>query len=458
MGTTSRSHKPNEWAAKVNHSHLIKDSFIEQFLGNCEFPSDAPEIKESDIALIHTLDKNIDNPIKYILAVDGGYTAVEAKKGFPSSQIAFFQFGALLFSIEDLESLSEKPFIFPEDMKKLNDLKRFKLVLPLQTISYKNQSSLTNSVRKAIYDFFIAPIEDSSLMETLSWFLFKEYEEEPLDTYNLSHHPSLGLGSEKVELNRSLMKEDYTFDNSNGQIFLTDVFRLDEVVDEDLGAAGMLGYVTRLIEQLIIVHFIRCLYKLKTDFLHEFLFIADGPLSFSGQTANMHRPMRDLCNFFKKKLKNGNLFLVGIEKSGAFVDHAQAICLPKNKVEVLKQGQYLLLSNQYIFKYVKPGDSNKTTYGETDHYGGKVIFHSYDGQVIVLTVPVPDKNVVKNPTKESYYNLEVIMLNIQKLRCDMYDDAIVPIALANKLVSLANHPSKILLEKFASKGIKKDRS
>ena len=48
------------------------------------------------------------------------------------------------------------------------------------------------------------------------------------------------------------------------------------------------------------------------------------------------------------------------------------------------------------------------------------------------------------------------MLNIQKLRCDMYDDAIVPIALANKLVSLANHPSKILLEKFASKGIVKN--
>jgi hypothetical protein len=454
MGTTSRSHKPNEWAAKVNHTHLIKDPFIKQFLDNCEFPSDAQEMKESDIALIRTLDKDIDNPIKYILAVDGGYTAVEAKKGFPSSQIAFFQFGALLFSIEDLESLSEKPFIFPEDMKKLNELKRLKLVLPLQTISYKNQSSLTDSVRKAIYDFFIDAIEDSSLMETLSWFLFKEYEKEPSEIYTLSHHPSLGIGSGEIQLTRSLMRGDYTFDNSSGQIFLTDVFRLDEVVDEDLGAAGMLGYVTRLIEQLIIVHFIRCIHRLKSDSVHEFLFIADGPLSFSAQSANMRDPMRDLCNFFKK---SSNLFLVGLEKSGAFVDHAQAICLPKNKVEILKQGQYLLLSNHYIYKYIKPGDANRMTYGITDYYGGKVIFYSYDGQVIVLSVPVPHKTAVKNPIKEDYYNLDIIMLNIQKLRCDMYDDAIVPIALVNKLVSLANHPSKILLEKFASKGIKKDR-
>ena len=454
MGTTSRSHKPNEWAAKVNHSHLINDPFIKDFIANCEFPSDASELQESDLVLVDSLDKDIANPIKYILAVDGGYTTVEVKKGFPSSQIAFFQFGALLFSVDDLESLSEKPFIFPEDMKKLNDLQRYKLALPIQTIAYKNQSSLKDSVRKAIYDFFIASRDISSFMETLSWFLFKEYEKEPSDSYKLSHHPSLGLGSGEIQLTRSLMREDYTFDNPNGQIFLTDVFRLDEVVDEDLGAAGMLGYVTRLIEQLIIVHFIRCIHRLKTDSLHEFLFIADGPLSFSAQTANMRDPMRDLCNFFKK---SSNLFLVGLEKSGAFVDHAQAICLPKNKVEILKQGQYLLLSNHYIYKYIKPGDANRMTYGITDYYGGKVIFYSYDGQVIVLSVPVPHKTAVKNPIKEDYYNLDIIMLNIQKLRCDMYDDAIVPIALANKLVSLANHPSKILLEKFASKGIKKDR-
>jgi hypothetical protein len=46
-------------------------------------------------------------------------------------------------------------------------------------------------------------------------------------------------------------------------------------------------------------------------------------------------------------------------------------------------------------------------------------------------------------------------MNIQKLKCDMYDDAIVPVALANKLVSLANHPSKVLLEKFATSAMGK---
>ena len=54
------------------------------------------------------------------------------------------------------------------------------------------------------------------------------------------------------------------------------------------------------------------------------------------------------------------------------------------------------------------------------------------------------------PRREDYQNLEPILVSIQKLKCDMYDDAIVPVALANKLVSLSNRPSKVLLEKFAS--------
>jgi hypothetical protein len=122
MGTTSRSHKPNEWASKVNHTHLINDPFIQNFIKSCKFPKEVSEIERSDLDLIQDFNENTKNPIKYILAVDGGYTTIEVKKNFPSSQIAFFQFGALLFNAKDLEDLSEKPFIFPEDMNKLHNL------------------------------------------------------------------------------------------------------------------------------------------------------------------------------------------------------------------------------------------------------------------------------------------------------------------------------------------------
>lgn len=450
MGSTSRSHKPNEWAAKINHTHVIKDPFIQEFVKNCTFPKNAEDIEEKDKNLIFKLDNNIDNPIYHILAVDGGYTTVEVKKSFPSSQIAFFQFGALLFKKDDLDSLSQKPFIFPEDMQKLHNLQRFKLAIPIRNIITKDQASLTDSVRKIIYDFFMQQRESSSFMETLSWFIFEEYKSKPLNAYILSNDPNKGIGSGKIELVKSNMTKDYTFDFGTGVIYLTDVFRLDEAIDDEQGAGGILGYLTRLIEQIIIVHFIRLILKLQPALLKKFLFITDGPLSFSGQTANMHKPMRKLCNFLKEK---ECLFLVGLEKSGAFVDHAHEICLQKEGKLILKSGEYLLLSNEYIYKYIIPGDHTKTIYASTSYYGGKIIFHSVDGQVIVLTIPVSNNEVIKNPDLAMYSNLEIILVNIQKLKCDMYDDSIIPVALANKLVSLANHPSKILLEKFAANGV-----
>ena len=453
MGTTSRSNKPNEWAAKINHTHIINDPFIREFINNCSLPKEASDVEQNDRDKFETLDSKIENPIKYLLAVDGGYTTVEVKKRFPSSQFAFFQFGAVLFSIEDLESLSDKPFIFPEDMQKFHNLQRFKFAIPIKNIISKSEDSLKASIRKAIYDFFMRQRDSSTFMETLKWLLFEEYRSTPLDSYILASNPNLDVGTGSITLKKGSMNPNYTFDSPEGKIYLTDVFRLHEVVDNEHGAGGLLGYLTRLIEQLIIVHFIRFIYKHQAKLLNEFLFVADGPLSFSGQTANMNTSMRNLCNYLRK---DKNVFLVGVEKSGPFVEHAREICSPTQGNITLPNGGYILLSNNYIYKYIVPGNPMKMHYGSTSYYGGKVIFHSEDGQVLVLTVPIPDKESILDPQKENYTNLEIIMHNIQKLKCDMYDDAIIPVALANKLVSLANHPSRVLLEKFATGSWKDD--
>jgi hypothetical protein len=451
MGFTSRSHKPNEWAAKINHTHIINDPVVKKFIEQCSLPKSSSEIESEDTNTFELHFDDIKNPIKHILAVDGGYTIADVKKNFPSAQFAFFQFGAVLFSTEDLDGISEKPYIFPEDIQKLHNLKRFKLALPIKNIVFKSELSLKDSVRRSIYEFFIQKREDSSFMETLKWFLFEEYASSPKSEYKLASNPNLDVGTGKFSMFRHEMNSDYIFDSPSGKVYLTDAFRLHEVVDEEHGSAGILGYLTRLVEQIILVHFIRFLFKRQKRILNEFLFIADGPLSFSGQTANMHLPMRNLCNHLKE---TSNIFLVGLEKSGAFVEHAQEIASPPTGEPILEPGNFLLLSNNYIYKYVVPGDASKMHYGNNSYYSGKVIFHSSDGQIFVLSVPVSSKDVILNPQRKDYKNLDEILVNLQKLKCDMYDDAIIPIALVNKLVSLANHPSKALLEKFATSSLK----
>jgi len=122
-------------------------------------------------------------------------------------------------------------------------------------------------------------------------------------------------------------------------LFLTDCLRLHEAIDDELGAGGILGYLVTTVEQILLAHLIRIIISKKPSLLGRILFVKDGPLAFFGQTANFHKPFRTLVSYL---IKEQALNLVGLEKSGPFVDHAAEIA------ERLKRGSALILDNDYI--------------------------------------------------------------------------------------------------------------
>jgi len=437
--------RPFEAASKSNHIHIIKDKTVQDFLYNHELPRDSEEIETSAEYYVD-IDFELPDSIKWIVAVDGGNTTVPVKSKFPSSTLTFFQFGANALSIDDLNSLKEEPYISPENISKLKELHRRKLVIPTKNIGLKKEdgtrATLTFSVRKALYDFF----KNENLLETLSWFLFELYNpSKTINEYELASHPD-NSDIKKITIRKNELTKDYCINNSSGLIFLTDVFRLHEVIDDDFGAAGVLGYLTNLVEHFILIDYIKNVYQRRKSALNEVVFIKDGPLGFFGQTANMHKPMRALLSYLNQV---ENVFVVGVEKSGPFVEHAMEI------QDKLKPGQVYLFSNSYIYKYIKPGDINTTEpFGKTSYYGSKMIFKSRDEKIYLITLPTENPEVVMNPKKNDFKNIDITLKYIEKLRSDMYDNSLLPIALANKLVSLSDHPSSMILEKFAKSIIK----
>ncbi len=434
----------DEAASKIAHSHIINDDDVKEFITNCEYPKSKGEIN-LDPALLIDVNYPSDNPIKSIIAVDGGYTTVAVKKTFPSSTISFFQIGTLLLKVEDLNNLSASPFISREAMSKIKELERDKLVLPTKNVSYRKSLTLIESVRHSVYEYFKKKGEKTSLLDTLYWFLYQTYDSR-LSSFQLANCPN--CGESKVQLKASDFNSEFksrSCTSCNEDIFLTDIFRFHEVVDNEIGAGGILGYLTNILEHFNFLHTIKYILETKPEYLNNVLFIKDGPLAFFGQTAGLHKPMRHLCNFLHQK---HNLFLVGLEKSGAFVEHADEIA------DKIDSGKAFLLNNNHIYTYILPGNSTTSDpYGSTSYYSSKLIFKSKEGRMHVVTIPVANQNIVLNPQKDDFINLDTILLNIEKLRCDMYDNSIVPVALANKLISLSNHPSSIILEKFSKSGM-----
>lgn len=436
------SNKPFERSSKTAHTNIINDAEVQSFLAKCKVPRYQDDVDNADIQ-IHMLEEPIHNPIKNIIAIDGGYTNVFVREDFPSSAIAFFQFGALFFKHQDLIDLKIKPFIDPDDFAKLQNIQRIKLVVPTKGIALDGEPDLISSVRKSIYDFFCTQPEKNGFMATLKWLIFEEYNSSGGNVvWHLSKCPYCNEG---VDMQAKDISSKYTITcpHCGGKIYLTDVFRLHEAIDNELGAGGILGYLSTTVEQIIAVFLIKQMLSIKPNLLSETLFIKDGPLAFFGQTANIHKPMRKLITFLNQQ---HSIYLVGLEKSGSFVEHAEQVSkklLPK---------QILLLGNKYIYKYIIPGQaSNNEPYASSSYYSHKLIFKSEHSNVYIATIPSIQAHV--EPRINDYIHIHEALYNITALKCDLYYNSLIPIVLANKLVSLADHPSADLLKSFAQNKI-----
>ena len=431
--------RPPEYASKIAHSRIIKDPYVIEFLKRCTIQEKDPE--EAFKCIESIPQKGVGhNPIKRVMAADGGTTEVYVQEGFPSQTMGYIQYGVSYFEMDDFNELSKMEFIGYDDISKLTNSESFRFVLFGKNIRFTDCENIKDSFRVSLYEHLReANVKNYNLMDTLAWILFKEYSpanEREFVSIQCPHCPN---SQNSVKLFKSTMEEHTTKCPHCGEtIYLTDVLRLHQKVTED-SASGLQKPLTLLLEQLLLVHYIRISLDIDPDRLNETLFIRDGPLAFFDALSNFSTPMYEL---FKYLLENQNLFLVGIEKSGAFVDFARSID------QYMENGSVMILNSDYIYKYIYYGSSgNQNGYGFNSYYGCKVIFKSVKGDIYVLTLPTTERSMI-DPKKESFKNMDIILDSLTRLKSDRYDNALLPIALVNKTVSISDVPGSAILEKL----------
>lgn len=449
MGYSTKGRKPIERASKIAHVEIIKNADVQAYISQCILPS--PPDPASLSSLLRAVKEVDVSDVTTVIAVDGGYTETFVREEYPSACVAFFTFGPLLFKLSDLRSLDGKRFIAPEDLQKLKNIERYTLVLPTKGIRHQSQPSLAATIRKAVYDFFEQKrgADGDQLLTSLRWFLFRRWKRTPDDsaTVELAHCPyDCGQGVIAFRHGDDSARHCPKCDRP---VYLTDVFRLHERVDEETGGSGIAAYVMTMLEQLVLVHLIHNILNMKESLLRQILFIKDGPLAFFGLVAPLYRPMRELVEHLLSEPRGPTgptLRLVGLEKSGAFVEHAASI------QDRVKPGAFLVVGDDYIRKYIVPGGDGSTSYGQNTYYGQKVFFRAKTGEMHVATVPA--KAYTGSPKPEDIPHLDEILGLVGELKCSMYDNALIPVALANKLVSLSDFPSQRILTTFARSSVK----
>ena len=90
--------------------------------------------------------------------------------------------------------------------------------------------------------------------------------------------------------------------------------------------------------------------------------------------------MRELLTYLSRTAQPN---LIGVEKSGPFVEHAHQI---RDK---LQPGQAIILNDAYIYSNILASGSADDTgrcYGASTYYGHKVIFKTRTNAIHVLTI------------------------------------------------------------------------
>lgn len=437
MAYISQGRRPMERASKISHAQLIANPTVAEFLGRCAMPAPA------DPAVVANAAVAIDTPepeVRVVVAVDGSYSTAPVRNDYPSASITFFSFGALLFKLDALAELDERPFIDPDEWAAFRKIQRYSLVLPTENVSVDGRS-LTGSVRRSLHEFLTAAHDDEPLSASLRWLLFRGWKTDP-EPWVLPSCPNEGCDRQKITL-RVGDPDERTCEACGGPIYISDALRLHERVALDESAGGISAYVINALEHLAVVHVVRLALSLRPDLLRSMLLIKDGPLAFFGNTAPLRLPMRELAQFLMDKDPSGSLLLaVGVEKSGAFSEHAHQIA------DSIPPGSALLLENDYIYKHIRPGDPKSSDpYGFNTYWGSKLIYRAPDKNLYVATVPT--RGTPTAPKVDDFPRLPEILSVLARLRCSMYDNALIPVALANRLVSLSEYPSSRILQAFA---------
>lgn len=222
-----------------------------------------------------------------------------------------------------------------------------------------------------------------------------------------------------------------------GRVFPTDALRIHEEVGELTANEAALSRLMSVLEQLTLVSYIKYLFERQPRTLGQVAFVADGPLALFGPPAGLKRGILAYLRSVSGELRRrgyGLPTICGIEKTGQFAEHAQAIS------SRLKNGTLVCLPDNYIFERILATRANVySEYGQETYYGRKFFYRNLTGQVLTITVPCLDEALEAEYSPDDprrYETLGATLMLLDGLGTKLYEDAVIPIALAHSAAAI----------------------
>lgn len=437
---------PNEKASKLGHLDLVKSEWIKSLIDNFESRNIDENNEKFEIGWKSYSSKSI--PLSRIWSVDGSNVVINVGQ-HPKKEVAFIKTALFLVNMSKLEDI-DKSNPHPLHMKALmSDSALFhSTIFPLNNVK-TNIGNNYDTIRHIIFDS-IKFDKDGIYYDTFKWLLYKKWENNENNTSPEFSCPHCGnIVNNGFHYNRDVM----SCINCKEEILLTDVmgFHLDML--EDNAPENIVSAYMIFLETMMLFTPIRKLWHFTDKSqVSNFLFIKDGPLSFSSQYSKLVPNIREFFNF--TKIHKRPVHVIGCEKSGKFFNHLMSIekfISPKKRGDKMT---YFVLSHKYIIDEVQRRPKTNNQYGSRTNWGEKVYVKTDPGNFMVLNIPSGLYNDSDEyPREEDLIGLERILKTIPSIISSKYEGALFPVELANGVASLSSYPSSKILERFVESNL-----
>jgi hypothetical protein len=388
----------------------------------------------------------------FVLAVDGSYSEVDVRTGYPGAKVGYVTVASVLLDLDRIGALDEYRPIDPREFKKTEQADTIDAAVPGSNVVTINQNSARASFRQELYEIF----HDVILDEAQRVRLLTTYEE-------LLKHKPTGRGQEcpyreshGCEAEVIVQAGTSECPSCKRAVFSTDALRIHERF-RDIGTNGeAFGLVMQVWERILLVHFLRCferqglLGKLK-----RLAFFLDGPLAVFGPPAWLSAALSielKRINSVVRKETGNDLIIVGVEKTGNFVTHFDEIDQTETPGECrFAPRSYLLLTDDYIKQRITCSDSDKR-YGQDTYFGRKFFYKTRGGARIVGTIPflTDEQDTLAVDDISLYPQFTTVISLLDKLASSRYVNSVSPLIAAHSHAAIPLHLGTKVLKSLAS--------
>src|SRR5579862_6205069 len=441
---------PEEYASYAPLRRLVTNERVRELIQHYEVR--VGHIEEALPSLVSLTDLDYGGwAPDYLIALDGSYVPVQLRNGYPGAEMACLTIASVLLDMQRIGTIDAARPVDPVQFRLAHGSESIDCALPGSNVVLDDDATADASVRRVVYD-----VMSSAQMSQGQETLLDTYE--ALLAYKPTSHAQTCPYDDCQEATKSYLRGSKLYECPcalRRRLHSTDALRFTEGMNEGGGNGATYAEIMQVLERLWVVHMLRTFVANGwAASLGRLAIILDGPLAVFGHPAWLGPAIeKELIriNEFVVRQTGRALMLMGIEKSGPFVEHFTLL----DQHEGGSLGRFprqsaFLIDDAYIKRNIVPSQSSKQ-YGQDTYFGRKVYYKNAAGARLVVVLPflAPDHSHLSRAEAPQFPRLADTLHLLDRLFSSRYENAVAALVAAHAAAAIPRHMGQQVFERLA---------